>query len=202
MGPCCSATPKHHPSVHNKNYKERRSNVQEANPENSVIMEDKPKFRSRNPAEHFIITGDIVSLQKLIDDGELHINELTFDGGSKTPLHFAVQNPHRAVVELLIANGADVNIPELNTGNSAIFMAAIDYKVEYVEMLLRSSKLNIGLNNNNNKDIVEFLDDFKNLKSQRISAEDKGKLDLIIRRISEAVERNRNVEVLDEPSRF
>jgi ankyrin repeat protein len=198
MGPCCSAVPKHHQSEHNKNYKERKFNVQEANPENSMA-DDKPKIGNsgRNPSEHYIRTGDVLSLQKLIDNGDLLVNELTFDGGSKTALHVAVQNPHKSVVELLLNNGSNVNIPELNTGNSAIFMAAIDFKVDYVDLLLISSSINLTLRNNNNKDILEFLEDFKNSKIQRISTEDKGKIELIIKRIKQAIERNMNVEVLD-----
>jgi ankyrin repeat protein len=199
MGACCSAVDKPN-TKHTKAYKENKSNVQQADVDTSIDKKKSINNKSKNTAEAYIRTGDIVVLEQLINDGDLVINELNFDGGSKTALHVAIQNPNRSVVELFLNNKANVNIPELNTGNSALFMAAIDFKVEYVELLLKSNSLNFNLKNHNNKDILEFLEEFKQSKVR--SGEDREKIDVIIRRIREAKERSMNFEVLDEPQRF
>jgi ankyrin repeat protein len=193
MGACCSAVDKN--TRHTKDYKNQKTDIQEAdiNKSNENI---KPKTNSRISGEAFLRDGDIKTIQGLINDGEFGVNDLIFDGGSKTALHIAIQNPHKSVVELILNKGADVNIPELNTGNSAIFMAAIDFKLEYVDLLFNTNKVNFELRNNNGKDIFEYLEDFRKVKFQRGLVEEKNMIDVILRKITDA--KDRVVEILDD----
>ena len=56
-------------------------------------------------------------------------------GGGWTPLHSAVRQGHREIVELLIANGTDVNSRD-STGKSSLHDAALEGHKEIVELLI------------------------------------------------------------------
>ena len=101
--------------------------------------------------------GQKKELQKMIDNYEDDINEYTF-GANRTLLLEAVincQNPE--VVDMIMEKGADVDKEEYQTGNTALFLSAVDLKVNFVRNLLKYQP-NMQHKNHNNQNIFEFLD--------------------------------------------
>ncbi len=101
--------------------------------------------------------GQKKELQKMIDNYEDDINEYTF-GTNKTLLLEAVINcPNPAVIDMIMEKAADIDKEEYQTGNTAIFLSAVDLKVDFVRNLLKY-RPNLQHRNHNNQDIFEFLD--------------------------------------------
>ena len=101
--------------------------------------------------------GQKKELQKMIDNYEDDINDYTF-GTNKTLLLEAVINcPNPAVIDMIMEKGADIDKEEYQTGNTAIFLSAVDLKVDFVRNLLKYQP-NLHHRNHANKDIFEFLD--------------------------------------------
>ena len=93
----------------------------------------------------------------MIDNYEDDINEYSF-GANKTLLLEAVINcPNPAVIDMIMEKGADVDKEEYQTGNTALFLSAVDLKVNFVRNLLKYQP-NMQHKNHNNQNIFEFLD--------------------------------------------
>ena len=63
------------------------------------------------------------------------------DGWKRTPLHYAAEEGHRPVVELLIKNGANVNLKDDETdarGETPLHLAAAKGHVPVVELLIKN----------------------------------------------------------------
>ena len=100
--------------------------------------------------------GHKKELQKMIDNYEDDIDEYTF-GSNKTLLLEAVINCKESdVVDMIMEKGADVDKEEYQTGNTAIFLSAVDLKVDFVRKLLKYQP-NLQHKNHNNQDIFDFL---------------------------------------------
>ena len=100
--------------------------------------------------------GQKKELQRMIDNYEDDINEYSF-GANKTLLLEAVINcPNPAVVDMIMEKGADVDKEEYQTGNTALFLSAVDLKVNFVRNLLKYQP-NLQHKNHNNQNIFEFL---------------------------------------------
>lgn len=96
-------------------------------------------------------------LEEMINDYDEDINEYTF-GQNKTLLIQAVIScPNVDVIELIMDKGADINCKERQTGNTALFLAALDLKVEFVKQLLKYNP-DMSIKNNYDQDIFEFLE--------------------------------------------
>ena len=101
--------------------------------------------------------GQKKELQKLIDNYEDDINDYAF-GTNKTLLLEAVINcPNASVIDMIMEKGADIDKEEYQTGNTAIFLSAVDLKVDFVRNLLKY-RPNLRHKNHNNQDIFDFLD--------------------------------------------
>ena len=92
----------------------------------------------------------------MIDNYEDDIDDYSF-GSNKTLLLEAVINcPNSAVIDMIMEKGADIDKEEYQTGNTAIFLSAVDLKVDFVRTLLKYQP-NIQHKNHNNQDIFDFL---------------------------------------------
>ena len=101
--------------------------------------------------------GQKKELQKMIDNYDDDIDEYNF-GQNKTLLLEAVINcPNPAVVDMIMEKGADIDKEEYETGNTAIFLSAVDLKVDFVRNLLKYQP-NLHHRNHAKQDIFEFLD--------------------------------------------
>jgi ankyrin repeat protein len=80
------------------------------------------------------MNGDAIQCARLLSDG---IAPNTFDELGKTPLHYAAEGKHVSVVELLIANGADVNAHhEPSIGNTPITEIAGNCSLQLAQVLI------------------------------------------------------------------
>ena len=101
--------------------------------------------------------GQKKELQKLIDNYEDDINDYSF-GTNKTLLLEAVMNcPNPEVIDMIMEKGADIDKEEYETGNTAIFLSAVDLKVDFVKSLLKYDP-NLHHRNHSKQDIFEFMD--------------------------------------------
>ena len=100
--------------------------------------------------------GQKKELQKMIDNYEDDIDDYSF-GSNKTLLLEAVINcPNPAVVDMIMEKGADIDKEEYQTGNTAIFLSAVDLKVDFVEKLLKYHP-NLLHKNHSQQNIFDFL---------------------------------------------
>ena len=79
-------------------------------------------------------TGDLAGIQAELDKG-VDVDEGDDSWPGMTPLHYAADEGHTEVVELLIANGADVNAKNEN-GWTPLHLAAYWGGKEIVELLI------------------------------------------------------------------
>ena len=101
--------------------------------------------------------GQKKELQKMIDNFEDDINDYAFNANKTLLLEAVINCPNPAVVDMIMEKGADIDKEEYQTGNTAIFLAAVDLKVDFVRNLLKYQP-NLQHRNHNNQDIFEYLD--------------------------------------------
>ena len=103
--------------------------------------------------------GQKKELQKLIDNYEEDINEYTFGQNRTLLLEAVMKCSNPAVIDMIMEKGADIDKEEYETGNTAIFLAAVDLKVDFVRELLKHQP-NLEHKNHANENIFEFLDSY------------------------------------------
>ena len=103
--------------------------------------------------------GQKKELQKLIDNYEDDINEYTFGQNRTLLLEAVMKCSNPAVIDMIMEKGADIDKEEYETGNTAIFLAAVDLKVDFVRELLKHQP-NLEHKNHANENIFEFLDSY------------------------------------------
>src|SRR4029450_703573 len=81
--------------------------------------------------------GDLDVVQTAIGHGQKHLSR--FDELGKTPLHYAAEGEHFAVVKLLIQAGADVNAHDPRViGNTPLGAIAGNCSLEMAELLVKA----------------------------------------------------------------
>ena len=84
--------------------------------------------------------------------------------------------------------GADVNVPENQTGNTAIFLSALDLKVDFVKELLKYGP-DLGHVNKYGQNIFEFLQfqlfDQRKSLGREMEMQERNKYDEIIQLLKE-----------------
>ncbi len=99
--------------------------------------------------------GQLVDVAEFLATfGDAIVNGI--DNVRNTALTWAVWNNHRAVVELLLANGADVNLPEAS-GYTPLHCAVQANKPELAELLL-AHDADIDKRDNNNRTALMFAE--------------------------------------------
>lgn len=78
--------------------------------------------------------GDLSQVRTLLDQGA-DVNGR--DNQGVTPLHYAAQQGHNEIVELLISRGADVNLGTLKGGHAPIHLACSQGQLEAVQLLTK-----------------------------------------------------------------
>merc|ERR1712110_713359 len=83
------------------------------------------------------ISGELEDIQTLLKELKTQGIDINIqDAKQKTGLHYAVENNHNSVVDLLLKNKADVNIPDAN-GNSVLHIAAMKGFITITKVLLK-----------------------------------------------------------------
>jgi len=85
-------------------------------------------------------TGDLAGVQAELDKGvDVDEDDSSWGSWGETPLQLAARYSHNEIVELLIDNGADVNVKGGNLGGMPLHHAAFEGHKEIVELLLAKS---------------------------------------------------------------
>ena len=85
---------------------------------------------------HAAYNGDIESATILIRDGGANVN--AYSNKQRTPLHFAAHNNHKVIIQLLLANGADLEWPDAEKC-TPLHIACKRGHTESVSLLLNSN---------------------------------------------------------------
>ena len=136
--------------------------------------------------------GQKKELQKMIDNFEDDINDYAFGTNKTLLLEAVISCPNPAVIDMIMEKGADIDKEEYQTGNTAIFLSAVDLKVDFVRDLLKYQP-NLQHRNHNNQDIFDFLDFQLFKQRQKIGREmtqdEKQKYDEILNMLQEYAEK-------------
>ena len=100
--------------------------------------------------------GQKKELQKMIDNYDADINDYTFGQNKTLLLEACIVCPNPAVIDMIMEKGADIDKEEYQTGNTAIFLSALDLKVDFVKNLLRYQP-NLQHRNHSRQNIFDFL---------------------------------------------
>ena len=151
MGICCGAE-------ENKSSRERPGNKQNNHKLEQADLNSSMQANLKNIDSRIKILqrGIEQELEHMIKNYDENINEYSFGQNKTLLLEAVIKCPNEKVIDMIMKKGADVNLPELQTGNTAIFLCALDLKVEFVKALL---KYNPDLNhvNKSKQNIFEFL---------------------------------------------
>ena len=107
--------------------------------------------------EEILRRGVKKELQKMIDNYDDDINDYTFGQNKTLLLEACIVCPNPAVVDMIMEKGADIDKEEYQTGNTAIFLSALDLKVDFVKKLLKYQP-NLQHKNHSNQNIFQFLE--------------------------------------------
>jgi cytohesin len=87
-----------------------------------------------DPIHDAVARGDLAGVQAELDKG-VDVNAKTNWGDGGTPLHWAAYDGHKEIVELLVAEGADVNAKDVD-GLTPLYFAVFRDRNEIVELLI------------------------------------------------------------------
>jgi hypothetical protein len=202
MGACCTANDK----------KERRTSNKKSTPDLKVeeipdeesVIDGKNRNMKEQPFQVYLRSGNAKKIQELIDRGELVPNDYTLIG-DKTLLHEAVQlSDNSDVINTILNSRWDVNAVEKETGNTALMLAAVDLKVDFVKTILKYHP-NLKIKNRAGQDIFVFLNEYliekKGIKKTDLIPEQKEKFRTIIELLKECKMKLDSVENLDDGER-
>ena len=163
------------------------------------------KHDTESPVKTYLSTGNHKMIQEMLNRKEILPNDFIFSSGDKTLLHEAVivsESPQ--LIETILKNGADINAVEKQTGNSALFFAALDLKLDVVSVLL-NFKPNINIKNEKGQTIFTFLSENlierKGTKKTELTAEQSDRLRAIIDMLKEYKIKSESIENLDDEDR-
>ena len=100
--------------------------------------------------------GNKKELQIMANNYPDDINEYSFGNNRTFLLEACIVCPNHCIIDMIMEKGADIDKEELNTGNTAIFLSALDLKVNFVRELLKYHP-NLQHRNHANQDIFQFL---------------------------------------------
>jgi ankyrin repeat protein len=164
MGACCSSTNSQQKSTQQQIQEKRKSKI---NPDEARIdtnMNDSNASANKlhkTSTTTCLISGDIVKLEEILQSQNIDVND--YNNTNKNFFHDALIKSNKVeVIEMLInKKRADINLPEQQTGNTPIFLAAIDLKVDFVKLLIKHNP-NIYHLNEEKQNVIDFLREWNN----------------------------------------
>ena len=107
--------------------------------------------------EEILRTGNRKEIQKLLNTiRNEDIDEYIFGQNKTLLLEAVIICTDPSVIDMIMKKGADINKEEYLTGNTALFLSALDLKVEFVERLLKYNP-NFQHKNHKRQNIFDFL---------------------------------------------
>mgnify|MGYP003571369050 CR=1 FL=1 len=123
-------------------------------PDDSNQLEE-PELDNR---DDILRRGNKKELQIMVDSYPDDINEYSFGKNRTFLLEACMVCPNHCIIDMIMKKEADIDKEELNTGNTAIFLSALDLKVSFVRELLKY-RPNLQHRNHDNQDIFQFMND-------------------------------------------
>ena len=111
-----------------------------------------------NNIDEILRRGNKKELQIMVNNYPDDINEYSFSKNRTLLLEACIVCPNHCIIDILKEKGADIDKEECNTGNTAIFLSALDLKVSFVRELLKYHP-DLQHRNHANQDIFQFLND-------------------------------------------
>ena len=100
--------------------------------------------------------GQKKELQNMINNYSGDINDYSFGQNKTLLLQACMTCPNANVIDMIMQKGADIDKEEYQTGNTAIFLSAVDLKVDFVKKLLNYNP-NLQHRNHAGQNIFDFL---------------------------------------------
>ena len=106
--------------------------------------------------EEILKRGKKKELQNMINNYSGDINDYSFGQNKTLLLQACMTCPNANVIDMIMQKGADIDKEEYQTGNTAIFLSAVDLKVDFVKKLLNYNP-NLQHRNHAGQNIFDFL---------------------------------------------
>ena len=106
--------------------------------------------------ESILRQGQTKELQRMIENYNEDINAYSFGQNKTLLLEACMICPNPKVIDMIMEKGADIDKEEYQTGNTALFLSAVDLKVNFVKKLLNYNP-NLQHRNHANQNIFDFL---------------------------------------------
>ena len=127
-----------------------------ANPDSSY-RETQSINQTSDKRSRTLQRGNVLEMQAMLSDyPSSEINEYTFSNSRTLLIEAIIKCPNVSIIKMIMDKGANIDIPELATGNTALFLSALDLKIEFVEELLKYNP-NINHVNKEGMNIFDFL---------------------------------------------
>ena len=106
--------------------------------------------------ESILRQGQTKELQRMIENYNEDINAYSFGQNKTLLLEACMICPNPNVIDMIMEKGADIDKEEYQTGNTALFLSAVDLKVNFVKKLLNYNP-NLQHRNHAGQNIFDFL---------------------------------------------
>ena len=185
MGACCS-TP-HNTNKHSRiTDQKQKSELDKADPNASQQIET----NEINKREKILRRGLAHELETLVNDFDEDINSYIFGQNKTLLLEACIVCPNPDIIDFIMNKGANVDCEEYQTGNTPIFLCALDLKVDFVKKLLKYNP-NLLHKNHSQQNIFDFLNfqlvDQRKSLNREMSRKEKEKYEEIENLLKNAV---------------
>ncbi len=159
MGICNSSNDEKRKS--NPNHREANKNPRNTSKSRGLVkadLDDDSHQISENIDQRDAVLkrGQRKELQNMIENYNEEIDDYAFGQNKTLLLQACMICPNPDVVDMIMAKGADVDKEEYQTGNTALFLSAVDLKVDFVKKLLKYNP-NLQHRNHAGQNIFDFL---------------------------------------------
>ena len=136
----------------NRRTKTKIPKLVQADLDESINMSE----RGTDERESILRRGQTKELQQMLANYTDGIDDYTFGQNKTLLLEACMVCPNANVVDMIMEKGADIDKEEYQTGNTALFLSAVDLKVDFVKKLLNYNP-NLQHRNHANQNIFDFL---------------------------------------------
>ena len=151
MGACCS-TPNNKNKHSRVTDQKQKCELDKADPNASQQIET----NEINKREKILRRGLAHELETLVNNFDEDINSYVFGQNKTLLLEACIVCPNPDIIDFIMNKGANVDCEEYQTGNTPIFLCALDLKVDFVKKLLKYNP-NLLHKNHSQQNIFDFL---------------------------------------------
>ena len=160
MGVCDSSNDEKHRNNNKRNQPGAKSNNTKIK-KPQLVQADLDESRNMSEQdiderESILRQGQTKELQRMIENYNEDINAYSFGQNKTLLLEACMICPNSKVIDMIMEKGADIDKEEYQTGNTALFLSAVDLKVNFVKKLLKYNP-NLQHRNHSNQNIFDFL---------------------------------------------